>query len=123
MSMQYRPSLNGRKYIQLTFNNPKIYLTKHRQVMLLHVLVHVKPPMLAVVLVELGVYTFTQSVSECLCRAHNMNQVTQSVGFSHPCRLTPILDTDVATCDIVFILNCKKIMSTQVSQPPPVAFL
>ena len=38
--------------------------------------------MLAVVLLELVLYTFAQSVSECLCRAYNINQVTRSVGFS-----------------------------------------
>ena len=56
-------------------------------------LVHVKPPMLAV---ELVPDTFTQSVSECLCRAYNMNQVTQSVGFIRPCRLKPVLDSLMA---------------------------
>ena len=65
--------------------------------MLLNVFVHVKPPVLAVALVQLVLYTFTQSVSpECQCRVYNMNQVTQSVGLSHPCRLTPILDSSMA---------------------------
>ena len=64
--------------------------------MLLNVLVHVKPPVLAVVLIESELYTFAQSVSECLGREYNMNQVTQSVGFSHPWRLKPILESLMA---------------------------
>ena len=42
-------------------------------------LLNVKPSMLAVLLVELVLNTFTQAVSECLCKAYNMNQVA---GFS-----------------------------------------
>ena len=64
--------------------------------MLLNVLVHVQPPVLAVLLVSLVLYTFAQSVSEFLCRAYNMKQVTQSVGFSHPRRLKPTLDSLMA---------------------------
>ena len=59
MTMQYRQSLNGCKYIQLTVKNRKI----HQVLCFLNVLVHVKLPMLTIVLVELVLKTFTQSVS------------------------------------------------------------
>ena len=56
MTMQYRQSLNDHKYIQLTVKK----LKNTSSLMLLNVLVHVKPPMLTIVLAELILNTFTQ---------------------------------------------------------------
>ena len=63
MSMHYRLSLNGRKYIQLSIKTPKIHLFKHHQFPSLNVFVHVKPPMFTIVFVATA---HMHHVSECL---------------------------------------------------------
>ena len=63
MTMQYRLSLNSRKYIQLLIKNPKVHLIERHQFMSLNVLVHVKPSMFNIVFVATA---HMHHVSECL---------------------------------------------------------
>ena len=63
MTMQYRLSLNGHKYIQLLIKNLKIHLIERHQFPALNVLVHVKPSMSTIVFVATA---HLHHVSECL---------------------------------------------------------
>ena len=85
--------MNCRKYIQLTINNQKIHLTTY----VTQCFGSRKTADVSCSISRIStLFTFAQSVSECLCRAYNMNEVTQSVCFSHPCMLKPMLDSLMA---------------------------
>ena len=79
MTMQYRQSLNGRKYIQLTQKYIWISTIKSYVAQCLG---SCKTADVNCSISRLVLNTFTLSISLYLCRAYNMNQFTQCVNFS-----------------------------------------